>query len=130
MTKTKLLLIDDDESILALIKTKFKSRVNSGEFDLTVARDAKEGLKILESKKIDIALIDLHMPKIDGFELIDQIHKERIKVKTIIISADNKLNQIRMAMNHDAFDFIIKPINFEDLELTINKALELDRRKT
>ena len=64
------------------------------------------------------------MPQMDGLTLLSKISEQNILIKSVIVSAYGDLQNIRTAMNRGAFDFITKPINFEDLEITIEKTIE------
>ena len=88
-----------------------------------------EALQILQNgQEIDIILTDINMPKMDGLTLLENIRAlNNPFLKSIVVSAYGDMENIRAAMNHGAFDFVTKPISFEDLEKTINKTIyELD----
>ncbi|HYO07090.1 MAG TPA: response regulator [Phototrophicaceae bacterium] len=78
---------------------------------------------MLEHPDIDIVLTDINMPVMDGMALLAKLNELVTLVKTVVISAYGDLGNIRKAMNGGAFDFLIKPIDFQDLEITINKTL-------
>jgi two-component system NtrC family sensor kinase len=70
-----------------------------------------------------MVVTDLNMPEMDGLTLLSRLNQIDIPLKTVVISAYGDMRNIRNAMNFDAFDFLTKPIDFQDLEITINKTL-------
>ena len=69
-------------------------------------------------------LSDINMPEMDGLTLLSELHESSPLIKSVIVSAYGDMENIRVAMNRGAFDFITKPINFEDLTLTMEKTLK------
>jgi adenylate cyclase len=68
-----------------------------------------------------IALSDINMPVMDGLTLLGLLNESHPILKTVVVSAYGDMNNIRTAMNRGAFDFICKPLNFNDLETTLEK---------
>jgi sigma-B regulation protein RsbU (phosphoserine phosphatase) len=92
---------------------------------LFFAHNGIEALDILSKDSgIRMVISDINMPEMDGLTLLDNIQKEYPDVMAIIVSAYGDMNNIRTAMNRGAFDFVTKPINFDDLTTTINKTLD------
>ena len=77
--------------------------------------------KILLQPDIEIVLSDINMPEMDGLTLLSRLSKSSPLIKSVIVSAYSDMENIRSAMNRGAFDFITKPINFQDLSLTMEK---------
>jgi class 3 adenylate cyclase len=73
---------------------------------------------------IDIVLSDINMPEMDGLTLLSRLSESSPLIKSVIVSAYGDMENIRTAMNRGAFDFITKPINFEDLSLTMEKTIK------
>jgi len=120
----KILVVDDEPQLERLILQRFRKKVKNQEYDFTFAKDGIEALeKIKAEGNYDVVLSDINMPKMDGLAFIAQLQKIRLLLKTIMVSAYGDMKNIRTAMNSGAYDFIIKPIDFEDLEVTLNKAL-------
>ena len=125
MTAAKILVVDDEPDVEALVTQKFRRRVRSGEIAFLFAHDGKHALEVLESSPdVDIVLSDINMPRMDGLTLLEHLNGLREDLKTVIVSAYGDMRNIRTAMNRGAFDFVTKPIEFEDLETTIEKTLE------
>ena len=79
--------------------------------------------RIRETEDLDVVLSDINMPEMDGLTLLDKMGQINPILKAIIVSAYGDMENIRIAMNRGAFDFITKPVNFEDLDLTIIKTI-------
>ncbi|MBP0016071.1 MAG: response regulator [Cyanobacteria bacterium SBLK] len=122
----KILVVDDEPTMQLLIRKAFRKRIRQGELEFAFANNGIEALeKLAEEPDIDAILSDINMPKMDGLTLLERVAQlKRPTLKTVIISAYGDLTNIRTAMNRGAFDFLTKPINFEDLEITINKTLD------
>ena len=119
----KILIVDDEVDIETLITQKFRRKVRREEWQMTFSRNGEEALKALkENPEIDIVLSDINMPKMDGLTLLQKIREEDFDIRTIMVSAYSDIENIRSAMNNGAFDFITKPINFEDMEITIERS--------
>jgi diguanylate cyclase (GGDEF)-like protein len=118
------LVVDDEFEIQRLFKQIFRKRIRNGELSFQFAQNGVEALEILrESNSIDMILTDLQMPKMDGLTLLTNLAEFECPLKAVVISAFGDMKNIRTAMNRGAFDFLMKPIDFEDLEITINKTL-------
>ncbi len=125
MTPTRILVVDDEPDLEALITQKFRRKIRKGEFDLLFARDGLHALDVLaENPDVDIVLSDINMPKMDGLTLLERLGELHDDIKTVMVSAYGDMANIRAAMNGGAFDFVTKPIEFDDLERTITKTLE------
>jgi class 3 adenylate cyclase len=77
-----------------------------------------------EHKDVDVVLSDINMPEMDGLTLLSRLGEQHSLLKSVIVSAYGDMDNIRTAMNRGAFDFVTKPVNFEDLELTMQKTLK------
>lgn len=118
------LVVDDEFEIQRLFKQIFRKRIRNGELSFQFAQNGVEALEILrESNSIDMILTDIQMPKMDGLTLLTNLAEFECPLKAVVISAFGDMKNIRTAMNRGAFDFLMKPIDFEDLEITINKTL-------
>ncbi|UJP64338.1 response regulator [Mongoliitalea daihaiensis] len=121
---TKILVVDDEEDLKILIKQRFRQKIRQGEYDFVFAENGKNALEqLLEHPDIDLVLSDINMPVMDGLTLLSRLHEKHGLVKAVIISAYGDMENIRVAMNRGAFDFITKPIDFKDLEITIDKTI-------
>ncbi|NIP37508.1 MAG: fused response regulator/phosphatase [Candidatus Dadabacteria bacterium] len=120
-----ILVVDDEPDLELLIKQKFRKKVKNNEFNFTFANNGLEALnKIQEHDEIDIVLTDINMPEMDGLTLVSKLTEQYPTLRSVIVSAYGDMGNIRKALNFGAFDFITKPINFEDLEITIDKTIQ------
>jgi adenylate cyclase len=121
----KILVVDDEPDLEHLIRQRFRHRIKNNEIIFDFASNGEEALKKLQSlpEGYDVVLTDINMPIMDGLTLLENIKKLHHFYKAVVVSAYGDLANIRTAMNRGAFDFITKPIDFGDLEATINKTL-------
>ena len=125
----KILFVDDEPSFASLIRRHFRKKIRTKEYEFVFAGNGVEALEKLESDRpLDLVFTDINMPKMDGLTLLDKIQEVDPEVKTVVLSAYNDMKNIRTAMNRGAFDFLTKPIDFEDLEITIQRALSQVRQ--
>ena len=123
MTAT-ILVVDDEPDLEALILQKFRRQIRDGEVAFVFARDGIEALQsIQDHPHVDLVVSDINMPRMDGLSLLQKLQEAEDKKSTIIVSAYGDMSNIRTAMNRGAFDFLTKPIDFGDLELTIDKTI-------
>lgn len=121
----KLLIVDDEPDLEALIVQKFRKQIRDGRFQFRFASDGTEALEQLEAdREIELILTDINMPRMDGLTLLTKLREMNHPVlKAVIVSAYGDMDNIRVAMNRGAFDFLTKPIDLRDLETTVEKAL-------
>lgn len=122
----KILSVDDEQDLEVLLTHYFRRKIRKGEYEFTFAHNGLEALKIMvEQPNFDIILSDINMPEMDGLTLLSKINELRNPAqKCIMVSAYGDMKNIRTAMNRGAFDFATKPIDMDDLSLTIEKAIE------
>lgn len=125
----KILVVDDELPIERLICQQFRKKIRAKELEFVFAHNGLEALdKLKEDGQIDMVLTDINMPEMDGLTLLEKLKELELNVKAVVVTAYSDMENIRKAMNNDAFDFLMKPINFDDLELTINRTLETVRQ--
>lgn len=123
--KTKILVVDDEPQLEYLISQKFRKQIRNKEFELIFALSGLEALeKIQEHTDINLVLSDINMPGMDGLTFISKLKEINPRIKTVMVSAYGNMENIRKAMNNGAFDFVTKPIDFQDLEATMRRAIE------
>jgi len=121
----KILVADDETDLEFLIKQKFRKQIREQRYEFVFAINGKQALeRIQEHPDIEIVLSDINMPEMDGLTLINKLHETSPLIKSVIISAYGDMENIRSAMNRGAYDFLCKPVDFVDLELTMDKTLE------
>lgn len=114
-----------------LIDLLFRRDIRKKRMMFLFAKNGKEALEVLEKDPdIDILLCDINMPVMDGLSLLRELNRMPRLLKTIMVTAYGNMENIRTSMNEGAFDFVTKPIDFDDLQTTIDKATnELNRQK-
>ena len=121
---SKILVVDDETDLEVLIKQKFRQKIRDHQYDFIFAVNGKHALEQLEQHAdVDVVLSDINMPEMDGLTLLTKLNEQNGLFKSVIVSAYGDMENIRTAMNRGAFDFITKPVNFEDLELTMEKTI-------
>ena len=120
----KILVVDDEPDLEHLMRQRLRRDVRAGRFELFFAHNGVQALAKLEAdREIDMVLSDINMPEMDGLTLLDQIPNVDPNIRAVIISAYGDMQNIRTAMNRGAFDFVTKPIDFNDLRITIDKTM-------
>ncbi len=121
---TKILVVDDEEDLKVLIKQRFRQKIRQNEYEFIFAENGRHALEqLLEHTDVDLVLSDINMPEMDGLTLLSKLAEQNSLLKSVIVSAYGDMENIRTAMNRGAFDFITKPIDFKDLEITIEKTI-------
>ena len=121
----KILAVDDEPDFELLIKQRFRQRIRAGNLAFRFARHGEEALTVLgEEPDIGLLLLDINMPVMDGLTLLAELRARKSPVRAVIVSAYGDMPNIRTAMNRGAFDFVTKPVDLNDLEVTIDKTLE------
>jgi len=120
-----LLVVDDEPDFQDIVHQKFRPQIRAQEMDFIFAANGEQALeKLRDQPDIDILLLDLNMPVMDGLTLLSELQAPQYShLRCVVVSAYGDMQNIRIAMNRGAFDFLIKPVDFQDLETTIQKTL-------
>ena len=119
-----ILVVDDEPDLETLIRQRFRRKIRKGELRFVFARDGVNALEALhDHEEIELIMTDINMPRMDGLTLLNELKTVRPRVRAVVVSAYGDMANIRTAMNRGAFDFVTKPIDFKDLELTIEKTM-------
>ncbi|MEO5942899.1 MAG: adenylate/guanylate cyclase domain-containing protein [Ferruginibacter sp.] len=122
---TKILVADDETDLETLIRQKFRQKIREQKYEFIFAMNGNDALaKIKLHPDIDIVLSDINMPEMDGLTLLSRLAEANPLIKAVMVSAYGDMDNIRTAMNRGAFDFVTKPVNFEDLEMTMEKTIK------
>lgn len=125
MTPVRILVVDDELELERLIKQRFRKQITAKTMDFLFAANGVEALQTLQhDRQIDMVLTDLNMPEMDGLTLMHCLPRVNDSLKVVVVSAYNDMTRIRQAMNEGAFDFLTKPIDFQDLKQTIEKTIK------
>jgi adenylate cyclase len=121
----KILVVDDETDLEILVKQKFRKQIRENIYEFVFAVNGQDALeKLAEHPDMDLMLCDINMPVMDGLTLLSKLKESNSLIKSVIVSAYGDMDNIRTAMNRGAFDFITKPVNFQDLELTVQKTIQ------
>ncbi len=121
---TKILVADDETDLEVLIRQKFRQKIREQKYEFVFAINGNDALeKMQQHPDVAIVLSDINMPEMDGLTLLSKLSESNPLTKSVIVSAYGDMENIRTAMNRGAFDFITKPVNFEDLEVTMEKTI-------
>ncbi|MGF1486641.1 MAG: diguanylate cyclase domain-containing protein [Prochloraceae cyanobacterium] len=122
---SKILVVDDEPDLEILLRQKFRKKIKENELEFFFASNGVEALeKLADKPDIDMVLTDINMPLMDGLTLLQRIQELNPFLKAVIVSAYGDMANIRKAMNLGAYDFLVKPIDFKDLEITTKKTLK------
>ena len=120
----KILVVDDEVDLEPLMLQRMRRQIRSGQYTFVFARNGVEAMELLNrDQSIDMVVSDINMPEMNGLTLLNEIAKLDSDIRAIIISAYGDMDNIRMAMNRGAFDFVTKPLDFSDLRITIDRTL-------
>lgn len=121
----KILVVDDEADLELLVKQKFRRKIRENVYEFIFASNGEDALqKILDNPDVDVMLSDINMPVMDGLTLLNRLAESNSILKAVMVSAYGDMQNIRTAMNRGAFDFVCKPVDFEDLDLTIEKTIQ------
>jgi signal transduction histidine kinase/HPt (histidine-containing phosphotransfer) domain-containing protein len=121
---TRLLVVDDEADVELLVRQRFRRQIREHQYEFVFALNGHQALERLEEHPdIEVVITDLNMPEMDGLTLLSRLRGLERSLQTIVVTAYGDMKNIRSAMNRGAVDFLTKPIDFKDLELTIGKAL-------
>ena len=127
----KILVLDDEEDTKDLFQQEFRHQIERGDYSFYFSVSSDEVSNMLEKESFDIFITDINIAGFDGINFISQLKTAYPLMKTIVTSAYGDMNTLRAVMRSGAHDFVIKPIDFQDLVLTIentvNTVLELKR---
>lgn len=120
----RILVVDDEPDLEILITQRFRKRIRAEELSFLFASNGEEALAQLQSDHhVDVVLTDINMPVMDGLTLLSRLREAHPLLRSVIVSAYGDMPNIRTALNRGAFDFITKPIDFQDLEITLDRAI-------
>jgi phosphoserine phosphatase RsbU/P len=120
-----ILVVDDEPDLELLINQRFRKQIRERSLEFLFASNGEEALRVLDRQgSMDVVLTDINMPVMDGLTLLGKLNERFPLLKSVIVSAYGDMANIRTALNRGAFDFITKPIDFQDLSLTLDKSLQ------
>jgi len=115
---TRVLLVDDEKDFVEMLSL----RLNEVEEKVTVAYSGKECLETLKKKEIDVVILDIKMPGMDGIETLREIKKRFPLVEVIMLTGHGSTETAVEGMKMGAFDYLMKPADFDDLTAKMEAA--------
>ena len=117
------LMVDDEPDLEPMIRQRMRPRIRDGTYSFLFANNGEEALeKIAEDDRLEMMFTDINMPRMDGLTLLKRVNERKPEIKSVVISAYGDMRNIRTAMNLGAFDFVTKPLDFEDFEITLDRT--------
>src|SRR5579862_8034432 len=126
MPAEKILIVDDER----LVRWSLRQRCEEWGYHVVEAESGEPGLKVAQHESPDLVLLDVRMPDLSGLEVLDQLKKNGDARAVIMITADPQLDDVKSALKLGAYDFVGKPLDFDELRVTIQNALEANRLRT
>ena len=117
--KSRILVVDDEDALRVVLS----SELSSSGYDVETASDGDEAITMVQNKKFDLLLLDIKMPKVDGFEVLKFVKKNSPAVKVIMLTGFADLKNAIESKKHGAEDFVSKPYDLVDLLTTIERVL-------
>jgi two-component system, NtrC family, response regulator HydG len=118
--QTKILIVDDDPGHLTTLKTI----IRSWGYDVSTGDDGEIAVARVKSEHVDLVLMDVRMAKMSGIEALEEIKDYNPSIPVIIMTAYSSVDTAVDALKSGAYDYLIKPLDFEVLKLTIDRACE------
>jgi DNA-binding NtrC family response regulator len=123
MPAEKILVVDDER----LVRWSLRQKCEEWGYQVMEAPAGEPGLRLAQHESIDLILLDVRMPDMNGLQVLEQVKKSPDSPAVIMITADPQLDDVKTALKLGAYDFIGKPLDFEELRVTIQNALEATR---
>jgi len=126
MAAEKILIVDDER----LVRWSLRQKCEEWGYHVVEAEAGEPGLKVAQHESPDLVLLDVRLPDMGGLEVLDQLKKNGDARAVIMITADPQLDDIKVALKLGAYDFVGKPLDFDELEVAIKNALETTRLRS
>ena len=119
MYRYKILIVDDDKLLQASLDD-----ILSESYDTLIAGSGEEALRLLKSRSVDLVMLDIRLPGINGIETLRRMKEMGGETVVIMMTAYEDVKSVISSMKMGAFDYLVKPLDIEELEIIIEKALE------
>jgi two-component system, NtrC family, response regulator AtoC len=126
MAQKRILIVDDDKLVRWTLTQKC---TEFGYFSLE-ASSGEEALRMLQTDPVDAILLDVHLPDLSGIEVLEKLKQAGETRSVIMMTADPQLDDVKAALRLGAYDFVSKPINFDELSVTLQNALDAGELRT
>ena len=119
MGKRRVLVIDDEPGVRESLRMLLKER-----YEVLTATSGDEGLGLLGSQPVDIVLLDILMPGMDGLEVLERVKEQNLPAQVVMLTATKTVKTAVTAMKLGAFDYVTKPFDIDELQLIVDRAVE------
>jgi DNA-binding NtrC family response regulator len=126
MASDKILIVDDER----LVRWSLRQKCEEWGYQVIEAEAGEPGLKVAHNESPDLVLLDVRLPDIGGLEVLDQLKRNGDARAVIMITADPQLDDVKAALKLGAYDFVGKPIDFDELNVTVKNALEATKLRS
>ena len=126
MAQKRILIVDDEK----LVRWALTQKCTEYGYQSVEAETGEEALRNLQGESVDAVLLDVHLPDMSGLEVLDKLKQAGETRSIIMMTADPQLDDVKAALRMGAYDFVGKPINFEELGVTLQNALEAGALRT
>src|SRR6516164_6180455 len=126
MGQKRILIVDDEK----LVRWALTQKCAEYGYQALEAETGEEALRALQNEFVDAVLLDVHLPDLSGIEVLEKLKQAGEMRNIIMMTADPQLDDVKAALRLGAYDFVSKPINFEELNVTIQNALEAGALRT
>src|SRR5262252_2113378 len=126
MASEKILIVDDER----LVRWSLRQKCEEWGYHVVEAEAGEPGLKLAQHESPDLVLLDVRLPDMGGLEILEQLKKNGDARAVIMITADPQLDDVKSALKLGAYDFVGKPVDFDELNISIKNALEATRLRT
>src|SRR5499427_2101444 len=126
MAAEKILIVDDER----LVRWSLRQKCEEWGYHVVEAEAGEPGLKLAQHESPDLVLLDVRLPDMGGLEILEQLKKNGDARAVIMITADPQLDDVKSALKLGAYDFVGKPVDFDELNISIKNALEATRLRT
>lgn len=117
---TKVLIVDDEE----ILRVRLKKLLDMDGYETDIAENGQQGLDLFKEKNPDVVLLDVKMPGMDGIQVLDEIKKMKTPAEVFILTGHGGLETAIQSLRKGAFDYLTKPIDYDELEINIRRAVE------
>ena len=126
MPAEKILVVDDER----LVRWSLRQKCEEWGYSVVEAEAGEPALRLSQHESPDLVLLDVRMPDMSGLEVLDQLRKNGDTRPVIMITADPQLDDVKAALKLGAYDFVGKPVDFDELRVVVKNALETTRLRT
>jgi DNA-binding NtrC family response regulator len=126
MPQKRILIVDDEK----LVRWTLTQKCTEFGYLSLEASSAEEALRLLQTEQVDAILLDVHLPDMSGIEILDKLKNAGETRSVIMMTADPQLDDVKAALRLGAYDFVSKPINFDELSITLQNALDAGELRT